>query len=177
MTPIDSPTYPLVHRIVGSAFGASCTNFLAALKSVHSTWLSSGHGHHLAWLAAGLLAHCRAGRVHYRISRVHCCIGRVPLLRRCMCSAFALRTRASCHRVLTAATAAAQLGAAAGSPSVRVPIHRPRPHCRRAVASCVGSWYCCLGHLLSLAGAQVTSPWLTRCVQDADRALPSPALL
>ena len=37
LAPLDSPTYPLVHRIVSSAFGASCTSFLPTLKSMHDT--------------------------------------------------------------------------------------------------------------------------------------------
>jgi hypothetical protein len=46
MTSVDSLMYPLAHRAISLAFGALCTSFLTALKSVHDTWPSPGRGHH-----------------------------------------------------------------------------------------------------------------------------------
>ena len=63
------------HRAISLAFGTWRTQFLAALKIVHTTWLSAGRGHHPGRLASAL---CRAGLSH---CRARLCRRRRPLAR------------------------------------------------------------------------------------------------
>ena len=147
MTPIDSPKYLRAHRKISLAFGALRTSFLTALESVHGTWLSPGHGHHLAWHAAGLPARTAAQAAHAATPAArhrHACARARPL--RC-----APRPSTSAagrdHRCCSPT-------AVAGSPSA--PRRRPRLH---AAVNATQAGPALLPWLLAaLAGAWVTSP-------------------
>ena len=112
MAPLDSLMYPIVHRIVSSAFGASCTIFLLDLKSVRVTRISTGRGHRWPSTLLALPALCRAGRVRARIAS----------------TVLASRAMVACHRA-TATPATAGLGHAAAC----------RPNCRAMPCSAT-SW-------------------------------------
>lgn len=127
---------------------------------MHGTWFSSGHGHHplLAWHRCWLASTC-------------CRAERIPLPCLCMYAhARPLRckprppTTACWPRPLPLLALALLL-----AHPKRAPKRRPRLHCHHEGTSRAGSWRCCL---LPLAGAWVTSSWLTCYVRDADHALP-----
>ena len=96
LAPLDSLMYPVVYQIVSLAFGASCTSFLLALKSVHVTEIGTRRGHRWPGTRLALLVLCHAGRVRARIAS----------------TVLASRAMVACHRA-TATPATTGLGHAA----------------------------------------------------------------
>jgi len=115
LAPLDSPTYPLVHRIVSSAFGASCTSFQPALKSVHGTSVGAGRGHH--WLASTLPHRPRSTAALVTSQR---CAWACARARHLCCESWPPAT------VLSTTTATARPAIAADPPYA--PRRSPRPH-------------------------------------------------